>query len=408
MGMRSERFAFPGSQGHNLSARLDSPDGAPRAVALFAHCFSCGKDVLAAGRIARALTQYGIAVLRFDFTGLGSSDGDFANTNFSSNVGDLLAAANHLRQVQAAPTILIGHSLGGTAMLAVAGDIPEARAIATIAAPYEPGHVANQFRDRLAEIEAQGEAEVVLAGRPFRIRRQFLDDLRAHSHEERIVDLRKALLVLHAPLDAVVGIDNATEIFVRAKHPKSFISLDRADHLLSQPADAEYAATVIAAWASRYTEEEARAPEVAAVPEAVVVQETGQGRFQQAVAIGAHRLISDEPRAVGGDDSGPGPYDLLLAGLGACTSMTMRMYAERQGWPLERATVVLRHRRIHAADCADCETREGKIDEITREITLPGPLDDTQRARLLEIADRCPVHRSLHSEIKIDTAERRA
>ena len=405
--MRSERFTFPGSQGDSLAARLDVPDGTPRAVALFAHCFSCGKDVLAAGRIARALTQYGIAVLRFDFTGLGSSEGDFANTNFSSNVGDLLAAAHHLRREKQAPAILIGHSLGGTAMLAVAGDIPEARAVATIGAPYEPGHVANQFRDRLAEIEARGEAEVSLGGRPLRIRKQFLDDVREQCQAERVAQLRKALLVMHAPLDPVVGIDNATEIFVRAKHPKSFISLDRADHLLSQPADADYAATVIAAWASRYVEEEARAPEDLAIPDAVVVRETGQGRFQQAVAIGPHRLTADEPRSVGGDDSGPGPYDLLLAGLGACTSMTMRLYAERKGWPLGRATVVLRHRKIHAADCADCETKEGKIDEITREITLPGPLDEEQRTRLLEIADRCPVHRSLHSEIKVETREHR-
>ncbi|MEQ8967675.1 MAG: alpha/beta fold hydrolase [Azospirillaceae bacterium] len=412
--MPSEKFEFPGSQGHALAGRLDRPDGPVRAYALFAHCFTCTKDIFAASRIAQALTEHGIAVLRFDFTGLGSSEGEFANTTFSSNIRDLEAAIAHMRDTLDAPAILIGHSLGGAAVLAAAASAEEARAVATIGAPYDPGHVAHLFDAHREAIERDGEAEVTLVGRPFRIKREFLDDIAEHNQHDRIAALRKALLIFHAPRDATVGIDNAALIFQAAKHPKSFVSLDDADHLLSRRADAEYVAAVLAAWASRYLDAdtaEASAGAAAAAVEGegdkVVVEETGNGRFQQAVALGRHRLIADEPASVGGDDTGPGPYDLLLAGLGACTSMTVRMYAERKKWPLEKVRVVLSHDKIHAEDCADCETREGKIDSIEREIVLHGDLDDDQRARLMEIADKCPVHRTLHSEVKVESRERR-
>ena len=404
--MRTEKLEFPGATGATLAARLDSPDGPPRAYALFAHCFTCTKDIFAAGRIAQALADSGIAVLRFDFTGLGSSEGEFANTNFSSNVGDLLAAVDYLRKTREAPRLLIGHSLGGAAVLAAAGEVPEAQAVATIGAPHDPGHVAHLFQDNLAEIEASGEAEVLLVGRPFRIQKQFIDDIQNQRQDERIASLRKALLVFHSPVDQTVGIENAGLIFAAAKHPKSYVSLDKADHLLSRRADAEYVATVLAAWSSRYIAGDAPAPaEVRPVEGAVVVQETGWGRFQQAIAAGPHRLIADEPESYGGKDSGPTPYDLLLAGLGACTVMTVRLYADRKGWPLETAQAVLRHEKIHAEDCADCETKEGRIDHITRELTFRGDLDAGQRAKLLEISEKCPVHRTLHSEIKIDTTE---
>jgi len=381
------------------------PEYAPLAYALFAHCFSCGKDVLAAKRIAVALAARGIAVLRFDFTGLGSSEGDFANSTFSSNVADLVRAADHLRKTRAAPAMLIGHSLGGAAILAAAAKIPEAQAVVTIAAPSDPAHVAGLFGERLSDIRKDGHAEVSLAGRPFTIKREFLDDIAEQNLMEDIAHLRRALLVMHSPTDDTVGIDNATRIFVTARHPKSFVSLADADHLLSQRRDSTYVADVIAAWASRYLELERpdRAADMDDRPKRVVVRETRNSKFQNAISIGPHRLLADEPVAAGGEDSGPNPYDFLLAALGACKSMTMRLYADRKSFPLERATVSLEHSKIHAQDCAECETREGMLDQIDVAIALEGQLDPEQRARILEIADRCPVHRTLTSEIRIVT-----
>ena len=401
--MPTERFQFQGSEGQQLAAALDTPEGPVRAYALFAHCFTCGKDVLAARRIAVALAARGIAVLRFDFTGLGSSEGDFANSTFSSNVADLVRAADHLRQVYAAPALLIGHSLGGAAVLAAASQIPDAKAVATIAAPSDPAHVTGLFADSVEKIRQQGEAEVALAGRPFTIKRAFLDDIAEHTLMRQVTTLHKALLVMHAPTDDTVGIDNATRIFVAAKHPKSFVSLAGADHLLSDRRDSLYAADVIAAWASRYLDvqephEDADASEA---PREVVVRETRNSKFQQTVTVGPHQLLADEPQSSGGDDTGLAPYDFLLAALGACTSMTMRLYAERKALPLERTTVTLSHSKIHAEDCAECETKAGMLDQIDRVITMEGPLDVEQRKRLMEIADKCPVHRTLTSEVRI-------
>jgi putative redox protein len=405
--MPAERFDFPNTAGQALAALLDGPAGTPRAYALFAHCFTCGKDVHAAKRIAEGLTALGIAVLRFDFTGLGSSEGEFANTTFSSNVADLVAAANELRRTRRAPAILIGHSLGGAAVLAAAADVPEARAVVTIGAPCDPAHVTGLFKHRLDEIGAKGEVEVQLAGRPFRISRAFVDDLAEHRLMERIAGLRKALLVFHSPTDEVVGIENASRIFTAAKHPKSFVSLAGADHLLSRRGDATYVASVIHAWAERYLDMPEEVPDQPDESKAVVVRETRAGRFQQEVTVGRHQFLADEPIEAGGLDSGPGPYDLLLSALGACTAMTLRLYAERKALPLDRVTVRLSQAKIHAADCADCETREGMIDRIERAITLSGKLDAEQRRRLLEIADKCPVHRTLTSEVDIRTVERR-
>ncbi|MET0677595.1 MAG: bifunctional alpha/beta hydrolase/OsmC family protein [Bradyrhizobium sp.] len=400
--MANERFQFTGEGGHQLAAALDLPDGPIHAYALFAHCFTCGKDVLAARRIATALVAKGIAVLRFDFTGLGASEGEFANATFSSNVADLVRAAAHLRETRAAPALLIGHSLGGAAILAAAGHIPEAKAVVTIAAPADPAHVTHLFKDRIEDIRTQGEVEVQLAGRPFRIRREFLDDVAEHSLTARIAKLHKALLVMHSPTDDTVGIDNATKIFVAAKHPKSFVSLSGADHLLGNKHDSIYVADVIAAWAGRYIDP-APASTASDAPRHVVVRETRNGKFQQIVSAGPHEMIADEPVAVGGDDSGPGPYEFVLAGLGACTSMTMRMYADRKSLPLDRVTVTLKHGKIYAKDCEECETREGMLDQIERVISIEGALDAGQRARLMEIADKCPVHRTLTSEVRIVT-----
>jgi putative redox protein len=401
----TERFQFPGSEGQQLAAALELPEGKTLAYALFAHCFTCGKDVLAAKRIAVALAAKGIAILRFDFTGLGSSEGEFANSTFSSNIADLVRAADHLRETRQAPAILIGHSLGGAAVLAAAGQIPEAKAVATIAAPSDPAHVTHFFADRIEDIRKHGKVEVSLAGRPFHIKREFLDDIAEHNLMDHVAKLHKALLVMHSPTDDTVGIDNATRIFAAAKHPKSFVSLPGADHLLSDRRDGMYVANVIAAWAGRYID--AAVPEAAADlghdPRSVIVRETRNSKFQQTVSIGPHRLLADEPVASGGADSGPGPYDFLLAGLGACTSMTMRLYADLKSLPLQRVTVTLKHSRIHAEDCAECETKAGMLDHIDRTIAMEGALDSAQRKKLMEIADKCPVHRTLTSEIRIAT-----
>lgn len=371
--MPTESIRFPGSRGTELSARLDMPAGAPRAYALFAHCFTCSKDSKAAAYVSQALSGHGIATLRFDFSGL----------EFTSNVEDLLAAAAWLRENRAAPQILVGHSLGGAAVLVAAGKIPETRAVATIGAPFDPGHVAH-----------------VVEKSAMTVSKQFLEDLRQQTPAETIGALRKPLLVFHSPRDTVVEIENASKIFVAAKHPKSFVSLDRADHLLLRREDAQYAATVLAAWASRYLDTASDKPEAIA---GVRVTEAGEGKFAQVVQAGRHQLRADEPVSAGGDDSGPGPYDLLLAGLGACTSMTVRMYADLKKIPLTRVSVELSHEKVHAADCADCETREGKLDRIERVLTLEGDLDDAQRQKMLEIANKCPVHRTLHSEVWIPT-----
>lgn len=399
------RATFTGSAGVGLSARLDLPAGAVRAFALFAHCFTCTKDVLAAKRIAAQLANSGIGVLRFDFTGLGSSEGEFANTDFSANVEDLIRAAAFLRDNFAAPVILIGHSLGGAAVLAAAAGIPEAKAVVTIGAPADVSHVLKHFGSSLEEIRSKGEAQVTLGGRQFRIRRSFVEDAEGHRLADRIGSLGKALLVMHAPRDAVVGIDNASRIFLAAKHPKSFVSLDDADHLLSHAGVAAYAARVIDAWASKYVPDPA--PEVADETVGVLVRETGQGTYQNAIVVGRHRLIADEPMAVGGLDSGPTPYDYLAIALGACTAMTLRIYANHKKMALGRVSVGVRHGKVAAQHCSDCgavtEGRAGKIDRFERTIAIEGDVDAALRDKLIEIADKCPVHRTLEAASAVVT-----
>ncbi|WP_374653812.1 alpha/beta fold hydrolase [Dongia sp.] len=392
--MATERFDFRSADGHRLSGRLDLPATAPRAFALFAHCFTCTKQSIAAVRIARALTQRGIGVLRFDFTGLGESEGDFADSTFSGNVRDLVAAAGEMTAKGMAPRLLIGHSLGGAAVLAGAADIDSVAAVAVIGAPFDVKHVTLQFGDHLPDLLEKGEAEVDLGGRPFNMRRAFIDDLERHDQKSRIANLKRALLVLHSPADQTVGADNAGAIFQAARHPKSFVSLDNADHLLTRPSDASYAADVIAAWASRYLASDLDwAGELS--ENRVVVEETGGGRYQVAVKTGHAQFLADEPREVGGLGSGPTPHQLLAAGLGACTTMTLRMYAERKGWPVAHIRTVVEHAR-EAGDMA-------QPDLFTRAVTLTGDLDAEQRARLIEIAGKCPVHKTLTAGARIAT-----
>lgn len=401
-----QKITFTGSKGESLAARMDMPAGLIRATAIFAHCFTCSKDILAAKRIAGELSRSGIAVLRFDFTGLGASEGEFANTNFSSNVGDLVRAADFLRQNYQAPGIFVGHSLGGAAVLCAAGRIPEVKAVATIAAPADAEHVVQNFGVSLDEIERDGEATVSLAGRPFKIRKQFLEDIRSQSVEQHVGKLKRALMVLHSPIDQTVGIENAARIFTAAKHPKSFVSLDTADHLLSNPDDAAYAADVISAWAGRFIA--ADRPAVTSPDrEGVLVAETGEGKFQNFVRSGNHRLLADEPVSVGGLDSGPSPYDFLATALGACTSMTLRMYANFKKLDIGAVSVTVLHEKIHAADCEACaeelKSSSGRIDQFERLICIEGGVDSALQDKLLEIADKCPVHKTLESRADIVT-----
>ncbi len=409
MAKRAIKLEFDGAHGARLSARLDLPAGEIRAFSLFAHCFTCSKDIAAARNIAGALNAEGIAVLRFDFTGLGGSGGDFSSTDFSSNITDLKLAADYLRKNFSAPQLLIGHSLGGAAVLAAASDLPEVRAVATIGAPSDADHVLHSFHGKLDEIRENGAGDVDLAGRTFRIRKEFVDDLESQSLREKIAQLKKALLVVHGPLDETVGIDNAGNIFAAAKHPKSFISLDKADHLLSRPEDAAYAARVIAAWASGYLDKDALREDVQD-GEGVEVVETGLGKFQVMVASGSHRLLADEPESVGGLDSGPSPYDYLSAALGACTVMTLRMYADRKGLSVDKIGTTVLHGKVHAADCEECsddvKAKGGRIDRFERRISIEGDLDVDTRARMMEIADKCPVHRTLEAGAAVVTIEK--
>ena len=403
------KVQFSGHSGEMLAARLDIPAGQIRATAIFAHCFTCSKDLLAAREVAGELSRMGLAVLRFDFTGLGSSKGEFAHTNFSSNVKDLIIAADYMRENYQAPSLIIGHSLGGAAVLAAAGDIPEVKAVATIGAPSDTEHVLHNFDSSVEKIEKEGVAEVNLAGRKFTIEKQFVDDVRATRLQERISTMKKALLVLHSPIDKNVGVENAANIFMAAKHPKSFVSLDNADHLLTKAADAAYAARVIAGWVDRYLPpiNVETAQDDDSIP-VVRVTESMEGRFQQVVQAGRHRLFADEPVDYGGYDSGPTPYDFLATALGACTGMTLRLYASKKELDLGRISVEVSHSKVHASDCDDCgaelQGEDRKIDRFDRTITIAGGYDSSLESKLLEIADKCPVHKTLEATGLVSTS----
>ncbi len=397
--MESIKVTFKNKEGIGLSGRIELPvGGPPKAFALFAHCFTCSKNFTAVTNISRALTQNDIGVLRFDFTGLGDSSGDFSDTNFSSNVGDLISAAEYLEKEYEAPKIMIGHSLGGTATLEASAYLESVQAVATIGSPSDPPHVKHLFSNALDDINEQGHAEVNIGGRPFKIKKQFLDDLEQNDLKTILPHLKKALLFIHSPQDKIVEIENAAKLYNYAKHPKSFISLDGADHMMSNKQDSLYAGSVIASWASRYVD--LNEPEILNSEKQVSVR-TGEKGYTTEIRAGNHMLIGDEPEEVGGNDLGPTPYGYLLASLGSCTSMTLRMYADRKKWDLKEVRVHLNHSKVHAEDCDNCEGKNSKIDRIESEIEVFGDLDEDQKKRLLEIAGRCPIHRTLHNPIEV-------
>lgn len=399
--MNSRKVTFTNANGAGLSASLEMPlGGKPIAYAIFAHCFTCSKNLSAVVNISRALNLRKIAVLRFDFTGLGDSEGDFSDTNFSSNIQDLQSAYDFLSTDYEAPKIIIGHSLGGAAVLAAAGSMESVRAVVTVGAPADPPHVKNLFKESIEEIKQTGEATVSIGGRPFKVKEQFLHDLEQNDLADMLSGLNKALLILHSPQDQIVGVENARKIYEGARHPKSFVTLDGADHLLSNKADSLYVGDIISSWATRYLD---LPGEASLNTDRQVVVRTGDDGFTTEVKAGRHSFLADEPSSVGGKDLGPTPYDLLIASLGACTSMTLRMYADRKGWPLEEVRVHLDHGKVHEQDCENCENENAKIDQIERKIELFGDLNDEQRQKLLEIADKCPVHRTLHGEIRVIT-----
>lgn len=400
--MSTKRIQFKNSEGYELSARLDMPANQhPAHFAIFAHCFTCNKNLKAVRQISRALNQMGFAVLRFDFTGLGDSEGDFADTNFSSNVLDLIAAADYLKEHYQAPKLLVGHSLGGAAVIYAAAALEEVEAVATIGAPSSPEHVQHLIYEDIAEIKKDGVAQVSIGGRSFKIKKQFLDDLEEQNMANCLRQLKKPILVLHSPHDKTVGIENAAKIYEAAFHPKSFVSLDGADHLLNNKEDALYVGNMIANWSQRYVPQ-AEQKELQ-TNQAVAVR-IGTEKYTTEIMARKHHLIADEPKDVDGNDFGPNPYELLLSSLGACTAMTLRMYADRKGWPLEEVIVHLSHDKRHCEDCQEPESPNTKIDYIERLLEITGNLDDKQRQRLLQIANKCPVHKTLHNTIKVHTA----
>lgn len=402
--MTTKKVRFNNKNGEDLLGYLELPQNQdPHTFVLFAHCFTCNKNFFAAKNISRTLASAGYGVLRFDFTGLGESEGDFSETNFSGNIQDLLAAAEFLKENHKAPGLLVGHSLGGAAVLYAAKQITSVKAVATVAAPSTIKHVEGLLRSSLEEINESGKASVNIGGRSFEVKKQFLDDIREHDLGTYLKDLDKALLILHSPHDRIVGINNAEELYVAAKHPKSFLSLDGASHLMQAEEDAVYAGKIIASWAERYLQiEDKPLPE----SKSDVVANLESTGYTTQIKAGKHHFIADEPVKAGGKDYGPTPYQLVSAGLAACTSMTLHMYARRKGWPLENVETHVNYSRDHASDCNNCEEKNTKIDTFEREIVLTGNLDEKQRKRLLEIADKCPVHKSLTSETLIPTTQK--
>ncbi|NNE15436.1 MAG: OsmC family protein [Saprospiraceae bacterium] len=397
------KVSFKNANGITLKGKLEFPlTRKPEAYAIFAHVFTGHKNLIGAKHISRALTLSGLAVLRFDFTGLGESDGDFSDTNFSSNVTDIKAAAKFLEENYQSPSVIVGQSLGGAASIFAADEIESVRAVATIGAPSEPEHVTHLLGCKIEDIEKEGKAEVTIGGRPFTIKRHFLDDLRKHNMFQKIKKFRKALLILHSPQDEIVEIENAAKIYHAAFHPKSFVTLDEADHMLTNKNDAFYSGQVISSWVKRYID--VPDTEVLKTDKQVIVKLGNEG-YTTEIMAGRHAIIADESESLGGNDFGPSPYELLNASLGACTAMTLQMYARRKKWDLQEVRVHLDFKRSYKEDCEACPESDRRIDKFEKVIEMEGDLTDGQRQRLLEIANKCPIHRTLAGSPQFITHE---
>jgi len=403
--MSTKNLIIPTRSGLNLNAKLELPaDGKITQYAIFAHCFTCNSNLGIVRHISRNLTSRGIAVLRFDFTGLGQSEGEFATINFSNNVSDLLDVNAFLESNYQAPELLIGHSLGGTAVLMAAFDLPNIKGIATIGSPSNPEHVKNLLNYNKEKLANSNAYEVNIGGRPFQIQKQFIDDIEQYDLLKKIKQLKKALLILHSPQDTIVEVKNAAELFHHAFHPKSFVSLDGANHLLTRKEDALYAADVIGAWASRYVNLEVEVPSrLSTEGEQMVVHLNLEDNFTSQIFTEKHQLITDEPKSVGGDDLGPSPYELLNSAIGACTVMTLKLYAERKGWDLKEVFVYLSHTKKLAEQIESEKTLSGTIDVISKQLKFIGNLDNTQKEKLKSIAAKCPVHKTVVGNLVIET-----
>jgi uncharacterized OsmC-like protein/alpha/beta superfamily hydrolase len=400
--MNIQKVTFLNRKNQELKGRLELPlNQNPHNFVIFAHCFTCNKNFSAVKNISRELTSNGFGVLRFDFTGLGESEGDFENTNFSGNVDDLISAAKFLTENHKAPTLIIGHSLGGAAAIFAASKIESIKAVATIGAPSNPKHVQHLLHSNIDEIKANGKAVVDLGGRAFTIKKQFIDDLEQQPLAQVAQKLGKAILIIHSPQDTTVEIKNAEEIYVAAKHPKSFVSIDGADHLLLKKEDSLYVGNLIANWTKRYVD--IPKTENLRTKHQVVASLNSDDGFSTQMKVGNHYMMADEPTSFGGNDYGPSPYELVSAGLSACTAMTIQMYAKRKNWNLENVEVHTSYDKIHADDCNECESTSAKIDTFYREIKLTGNLDGKQLERILKIADKCPVHKTLHNTVNVVT-----
>lgn len=399
--MKTIKLSFPNLEGQKLSARLELPvDKRTYTYAVFAHCFTCSKNLNAVTHISRALTSKGIGVLRFDFTGLGESEGDFEDTNFSTNVSDLITATEYLKENYGEAQIMIGHSLGGAAVLMAAHQLEYIKAVATVGAPADPVHVKHLFEDSIDKIEEEGKAKVNLGGLPFVIKKQFVDDLENYEKSNFIKELRRPLLVMHSPQDQTVDIKNAEKIHTSAMHPKSYVSLDGADHLLTHRGDAQYVGQIVASWTQRYIEMEGL--EELETDHQVVVRNEADRGLQTEIMANGHFILTDEPESQGGTNLGGTPYDLLVAALGSCTAMTIRMYAKHKKIPLEEVKVHLTREKRHADDAQDL-SEKSKMEFIDRFIELTGDLTKEQRDRIVEIADKCPVHKTLTNGLKVNT-----
>lgn len=395
--MPAKKVEFLNKDGIKLAGKIEFPlTKIPEAYAIFAHVFTGSKNLSSARHISRALTLNGFAVLRFDFAGLGDSDGDFSDTNFTSNVNDILSASKFLEDNYEAPKIIVGHSLGGAASVFAANELDNVQAVATIGTPSEPEHVTHLFNCKMEDIEEKGFAEVEVGGRPFTIRKQFIEDLRSKKMFELVGNLRKAILILHSPQDRVVEIDHAAKIYHAAHHPKSFVTLDHADHMLMNKDDAYYTGNVISSWVKRYistTDDESKLQTTKQV-----VAQLGNTGFTTRIMAGRHGMVADESSQIGGNDFGPSPYELLNASLAACTAMTLQMYARRKKWDLQDVKVHISYGKSYREDCEGCSESERRLEMFDKHIELVGDLTDEQKNRLLEIAERCPVHRTLLSQ----------